>query len=61
MNVSGPAVLSAWRTFVADHAASRQHGDGDGDGDGRLKLVILHDEMEIPCGKLRVKRGCGGV
>lgn len=45
MNVSGPAVHKAWRAFVAEH-------DAESAG-----LVILHDEMETPQGRLRVRKG----
>lgn len=54
MNVSGPAVLSAWRAFVKDHAAPPSTDTL------RLGLVVLHDELEATPGALKVKRGMGG-
>ncbi|ERF73087.1 hypothetical protein EPUS_06548 [Endocarpon pusillum Z07020] len=54
MNVSGPAVLSAWRAFVKDHA-----GAPSTDTVG-LGLVVLHDELEAMPGTLKVRRGMGG-
>lgn len=55
MNVSGPAVLSAWRTFVKDHAGPPSTTDAM-----RLGLVVLHDELEATPATLKVKRGMGG-
>lgn len=54
MNVSGPAVLSAWKAFVKDHGGSVSREDVG------LGLVILHDELEAPPGTLKVRRGMGG-
>lgn len=48
MNVSGPALLKAWRAFVSEN-----QGDAAG-------LVILHDEMETLPGKLKVRKGLQG-
>ena len=48
MNVSGPAVATAWKTFLRD--LPNEHRT-------RAKLVVLHDELEIPLGKLKVKVG----
>ncbi|KAF7514444.1 hypothetical protein GJ744_000214 [Endocarpon pusillum] len=56
MNVSGPAVLSAWRAFVQDHHAA---GSPSTDTVG-LGLVVLHDELEATPATLKVKRGMGG-
>lgn len=55
MNVSGPAVLSAWKGFVRDHG-----GGGPGDEGVGLGLIVLHDELEIPAGTLKVRCGMGG-
>lgn len=52
MNVSGPAVLSAWKTFVRDHGGGAASADGVG-----LGLVVLHDELEAAPGTLRVRHG----
>ncbi len=54
MNVSGPAVLSAWKTFVKEHA-----GPASAEG-AALGLVVLHDELEATPAALKVKRGMGG-
>ena len=48
MNVSGPALLKAWRTFVAENQR-----DSSG-------LIILHDEMETLPGRLKVRHGLQG-
>lgn len=45
MNVSGPAVASAWRAFLKEGGEEVPH------------LVVLHDEMETGLGKLRVRPG----
>lgn len=47
MNVSGPPLLKAWRHFCGlQDVAGRTPG-----------LVVLHDEMEIEPGRIRVRRG----
>lgn len=51
MNVSGPPLLKAWKQFS-------QLSDGAGRTTG---LVVLHDEMELDPGKLKVKRGNGSA
>ncbi len=48
MNVSGPAVAAAWKTFLRD----LPHDDRP-----RAKLVVVHDELESPLGKIKVKIG----
>lgn len=48
MNVSGPAVATAWNTFLRD----LPHEDRT-----RAKLVVVHDELESPLGKIKVKVG----
>lgn len=46
MNISGPPLLKAWRHFCGiQDAAGRTPG-----------LVVLHDEMEIEPGRLKVRR-----
>ena len=45
MNISGVGVAAAWRQFQKD-----MRGEG-------LKLVIVHDELELPLGKVKVKHG----
>ncbi|KAK5941662.1 hypothetical protein PMZ80_005611 [Knufia obscura] len=51
MNVSGPPLLKAWKQFS-------QLSDGAGRVAG---LVVLHDEMEIQPGALKVRRGNGSA
>jgi len=51
MNVSGPPLLKAWKQFS-------QLSDGAGRVTG---LVVLHDEMEIEAGRLKVRRGNGSA
>ncbi|KAI0124832.1 peptidyl-tRNA hydrolase [Xylariales sp. AK1849] len=48
MNVSGTALLKAYRQFIADP---------DSKGTDIPGLVVLHDEMEIGPGQLRVRHG----
>lgn len=48
MNVSGPAVASAWKTFLRDLPNEDRT---------RAKLVVVHDELESPLGKIKVKVG----
>lgn len=48
MNVSGPAVATAWKAFL---------GQLDLDAGKRAKLVIVHDELENALGKIKVKVG----
>lgn len=48
MNVSGPAVTSAWRAFLKENPVG---------GDEVPHLVVLHDELETALGKVRVKPG----
>ncbi|KAM0804652.1 peptidyl-tRNA hydrolase [Usnea florida] len=48
MNVSGPAVATAWKTFLRDLPHEQR---------ARAKLVILHDELESPLGKIKTKVG----
>lgn len=48
MNISGSSVNTAWKAFVAEHG---RHGD--------VKLVVLHDELELALGQVKVKAGKG--
>ncbi len=65
MNVSGPAVLSAWRTFVRDHegvgvgGAVAEAAEAAEAGPA-LGLVILHDELESSPSTLKIRRGMAG-
>ena len=45
MNTSGPALLKAWKNFASIHGLSSSG------------LIILHDELELPLGQLKVKPG----
>ncbi|CAI6333283.1 unnamed protein product [Periconia digitata] len=49
MNVSGPAVKKAWTEF-----SRKVKGEGS-----EPRLVIVHDELEAPLGKVSVKAGTG--
>lgn len=46
MNVSGVALSTAYKTFTNEHSR-----------DGAVKLVVLHDELELSPGKINVKNG----
>lgn len=49
MNVSGPPLAKAWRTYLSTLSS---------DFDRRLaRLVVLHDELESPLGRVKVKTG----
>lgn len=48
MNVSGPAVATAWKTFLKDLSNEDR---------SVAKLVVVHDELESPLGKIKVKQG----
>lgn len=49
MNVSGPTLLKAWRHFSSLH------------GSERIALVVLHDELELSLGQVKVKSGNGSA
>ena len=49
MNVSGPAVAAAWRAFVKESDPNRAP-----------RLVVLHDELELEVGKVKVKKPGAG-
>lgn len=49
MNVSGPALAAAWKTFLRDLPSGEERA--------RAKLVVVHDELESPLGKIKVKVG----
>jgi peptidyl-tRNA hydrolase, PTH1 family len=48
MNVSGKAVANAYNSFV------RNLPEGERD---TARLVVLHDELEAPLGKIKMKAG----
>jgi peptidyl-tRNA hydrolase, PTH1 family len=58
MNVSGPAVRNAWRTFVKEHP-SPPADVGPGPRPA-LGLIVLHDDLESAPGTIKVRRGMGG-
>lgn len=47
MNTSGPALATAWRTFLRD-LPDREARDA-------ARLVIVHDELELELGKVRLR------
>lgn len=52
MNVSGKPVVTAWHSFLRDL---------DSDGERRAaRLVVLHDELESPLGRVKIKIGSSG-
>ena len=54
MNLSGPVVAAAWKTFL-----KAQEGE---DARRRARLVVLHDELEADLGQLKIRDGgSGGV
>ena len=58
MNLSGKAVAGAWRAFLRDIPADER---------SEARLVVLHDELESPLGKVKQKlstsshRGHNGI
>ena len=48
MNVSGPAVAAAWKTFLNSLPSERRLD---------AKLIVVHDELESPLGKIKFKQG----
>lgn len=56
MNVSGPAVASAWRTFLKNAQSSNVEGVRD-----RARLVVLHDELELELGKIKTRKPGGSM
>ena len=49
MNVSGGSVSTAWKAFLKDQSSTEERS--------RAKLIILHDELESPLGKIKIKTG----
>lgn len=47
MNVSGVPIAAAWRTFQSTHSNS----------DMAPALIVLHDELELPIGTIKVRPG----
>lgn len=48
MNVSGPSVAAAWKGFLKGLPSEDR---------ANASLVIVHDELESPLGKIKVKHG----
>ncbi|KAI9653335.1 MAG: aminoacyl-tRNA hydrolase [Alyxoria varia] len=62
MNVSGPSLAKAWRTFGAQNTADPAAVGSSPSPASLMKeprLVILHDELELPLGKFKVSSGKG--
>jgi len=53
MNDSGPGLATAWRTFCASQRGGLE------DTESEPWLVVVHDEMELVCGKFNIKGGAG--
>lgn len=53
MNVSGKPVATAWRTFLSSLSSSEDKK--------AAKLVVVHDELELPIGKIKVRDGKGSA
>ncbi|KAL8803573.1 MAG: hypothetical protein Q9182_003078 [Xanthomendoza sp. 2 TL-2023] len=49
MNVSGKPVSTAWHTFLASLTDPVEKS--------AARLVVVHDELELPIGKIRVREG----
>ncbi len=45
MNTSGPTLLKAWKYFTTIHRSEP------------MGLVLLHDELELPLGQAKIRRG----
>jgi len=56
MNVSGPTLLQAWKTWL--EAIGREPGGTE--ARKKARLVVLHDEKEKSLGMLRILRGVEG-
>ncbi|KAL8734902.1 MAG: hypothetical protein Q9166_001254 [cf. Caloplaca sp. 2 TL-2023] len=51
MNVSGKPVSTAWRTFLSSLTSPEDKR--------AVRLVVVHDELELPIGKIKVREGKG--
>lgn len=49
MNLSGKSVATAWRTFIGSLS--------DPEEKKAARLVVVHDELELPIGKIKVMDG----
>ena len=48
MNVLGPSIASAWRVFLASLPSNLR---------SRAKLVLVHDELELALGRVKLRQG----
>lgn len=53
MNLSGEAVVDALPNL------KRSMADTSAEGWGADEIIIVHDDIDLPCGQLRIKRGGG--
>ena len=53
MNVSGKPVLTAWRTFLSSLSTLEEKN--------AARMVLVHDELELPIGKIKVRDGGLGM
>ncbi|KAI9850484.1 MAG: aminoacyl-tRNA hydrolase [Thelocarpon superellum] len=71
MNDSGRGVKAAWEHYRRENHASlpfstaTRHNDElnngeDEEGEEQIMLVVLHDELEAPLGKIKVRRPASG-
>lgn len=51
MNVSGPPLRLAWLAFLRLLASEQERQSA--------RLVVLHDELESPLGRVKIKQGSG--
>ncbi|KAL8772615.1 MAG: hypothetical protein Q9209_002276 [Squamulea sp. 1 TL-2023] len=51
MNLSGKPVSTAWRTFLSSMSTPEDKR--------AARLVVVHDELELPIGKIKVREGKG--
>lgn len=51
MNVSGPPLRQAWRGFLRELESDEQRRNA--------RLVVLHDDLESPLGRVKIKPGTG--
>jgi len=53
MNDGGPGLATAWRKWLSNQRAT------DDETGFEPRLIVVHDELELPCGKFNVKTGVG--
>ncbi len=61
MNESGRAVASLVRRAGIDQSAGDGSGPAPGDAVPLSRLVIVHDELDLPSGRVKVKSGGGNA